>query len=85
MNAFTDELDELENDEEGYYFGSMTLALKVARNHGEEVSKKLGSGEFGHAYLLDSGKVLKITYDETEYNYAKKLTKNLDKILDKLL
>jgi hypothetical protein len=64
-----------ENDETRHRYDSMDFAFKVAREFGEEVSKKLGAGSFGHAYLLDSGKVMKLTYDENEVIYARKLAK----------
>ena len=51
-------------------------ANKVAEELGEKIVKELGSGDFGTAFLLESGKVLKLTYDTNEVKVAKKLTKN---------
>jgi len=51
-------------------------ANKVAEELGEKIVKELGSGDFGTAFLLESGKVLKLTFDTNEVNMAKKLTKN---------
>jgi hypothetical protein len=51
-------------------------AHKVAEELGEKIVKELGSGDFGTAFLLESGKVLKLTFDTNEVNVAKKLTRN---------
>lgn len=51
-------------------------ANKIAKELGEKIDKKLGRGDFGTAFLLQSGKVLKLTSDENEINMAQKLTKN---------
>lgn len=51
-------------------------AHKISEELGEKIEKFLGSGDFGSVFLLESGKVLKITSDRNEIIIAKKLTKN---------
>lgn len=52
------------------------LANKIAYELGEKIIEEIGSGDFGSAFSLESGKVLKITSDSNEVIIAKKLTKN---------
>src|SRR5690606_9930578 len=42
------------------------IVSKIANNLGEEIDRFLGQGNYGLAFRLKSGKVLKITKDETE-------------------
>ncbi len=48
-------------------------AEEYASSLGLEVDGHLGSGEFGHAYLTNDERVIKVTTDETEWENAKKL------------
>lgn len=52
------------------------IAHKISEKLGEKIIKFLGFGDFGEVFLLESGKVLKITKDKNEIIIAKKLTKN---------
>ena len=51
-------------------------ANKIAEELGEKIIKILGSGDFGTAFLLESGRVLKLTFDLNEIDIAKKLSNN---------
>jgi hypothetical protein len=52
------------------------LEDKIADELGEKVIKEIGYGDFGEVFLLESGKVLKLTSDRNEITIAKKLVKN---------
>ena len=52
------------------------IAEKVAEELGEKLIKEIGSGDFGWVFLLESGKVLKLTSDTEEVIIANKLTRN---------
>lgn len=54
----------------------MEIQDKIADELGEKIGKKIGFGDFGEVFLLESGKVLKLTYDDDEVIIAKKLVKN---------
>jgi hypothetical protein len=51
-------------------------AEKISEELGEKIIKQIGSGDFGWVFLLESGRVLKITSDVNEIIIAKKLVKN---------
>ena len=52
-----------------------TLIDKVADDLGEQVDKFIGHGALGYAYLLNSGRVLKLTEDKNEINLIYNLSK----------
>jgi len=59
------------------------LAIKIADELGEKLIEEIGSGDFGVVFSLESGRVLKLTYDTNEIIIAKKLArhKNLFKYI----
>jgi len=62
------------------YFNSSYVS-KIANKLGYKLKINLDSGNMGVAYILDGGKVLKITTDKTEFLVANKLKgKNLKRI-----
>jgi hypothetical protein len=62
------------------YFNSSYVS-KIANKLGYKLKINLDSGNNGVAYILDGGKVLKITTDKTEFLVANKLKgKNLKRI-----
>ena len=53
----------------------LSEALKTCPETKIKTRLDMGNGKFGEAYLLDDGRVLKITIDEREYNTAMTLKK----------
>lgn len=49
------------------------LTLFLIKHPWIKIKDELGTGNFGEAYLIDTGKVLKLTFDIREYTSAKTL------------
>jgi len=65
----SDSEEDLTNFDSKAYFAEIDPSNKLAAM-GYNIEKKLGSGHYGNAFLLDNGRVLKVTRDDTEAKSA---------------